>query len=305
MEYIKKLKEKINGDLKKIVLPESNDERILQATKIIEENHLAEIILIGKDYLDPEKYDELDTLINKMVEIRKGKITALEAKELLINDYMYFAVMLVACDKADGVVSGAAHTTADTFRPALQLLKTEEKASSFFIIDTPIKEDPFIFADCGLIQNPTSEELSIIAKESYESYKALIGNDPHIAMLSHSTIGSAKGELVDKVKDATDITKKKYKDIDIVGEIQLDAALNKDIAKSKGIESGNANILIFPNIDAGNIAYKLMQIFGNSKCYGPLIQGLKKPVNNLSRGFSVEDIVGSIIITVYQAQKNC
>ena len=306
MAYIEKLENLVKSNVKTIVLPESDDERVLEAAKIIEEKGLVKIILLGENYLNPRTYSDIDLMASKLVEIRSGKIPLPEAKELLQTNYMYFAIMLVVLGKADGVVSGAKHSSSDTLRPALQILKKEGIASSFFIMETndhDLGEDGILlFADCGMIQDPTSEELATIAHDSAESFKTLVGATPKVAMLSHSTIGSAKGPLVDKVVRATTLLKETYPDMVVEGELQVDAALKENVAKRKGDSiSGKSNVLIFPNIDAGNMAYKLVQILGHAKAYGPLTQGLTHPVNDLSRGCSVEDIVTVILITAYQA----
>lgn len=306
MSYIERLENLIKGNIKTIVLPESDDERVLEASKIVEEKGLVKIILLGENYLNPRTYEDIDLMASKLVEIRAGKISLPEAKELLMTNNMYFAIMLVVLGKADGVVSGAKHSSSDTLRPALQILKKETITSSFFIMesnDSNLGEDGILlFADCGLIQDPTSEELVTIAHDSAESFKSLVGATPKVAMLSHSTLGSAKGPLVEKVVKATSLLKNTYPELLVEGELQVDAALNEDIAKRKGANiSGKSNVLIFPNLDAGNMAYKLVQIFGHTKAYGPLTQGLSHPVNDLSRGCSVEDIVTVILITAYQA----
>ena len=215
--------------------------------------------------------------------------------------------MLLLFNMADGIVSGAIHSTSNTLRPALQLIKTKNginHASSFFLMD--IKNSTFIFADCGLIQYPTSEQLSEIAKLAADNYKLLFDKEPIIALLSHSTLGSAKHEEVDKVKNALKIFKNNYEGYKIEGELQLDAAIISDVAKIKAPNSeyaGKANILIFPNLDAGNIGYKLVERFADSHAYGPILQGLRYPVNDLSRGCSYEDIVGVIAITAIQSQE--
>ena len=306
MSYIERLENLIKGNIKTIVLPESDDERVLEAAKIVGEKGLVKIILLGENHLNPRTYEDIDLMASKLVDIRAGRITLPEAKELLMTNNMYFAIMLVVLGKADGVVSGAKHSSSDTLRPALQILKKESIASSFFIMesnDSNLGEDGILlFADCGLIQDPTSEELVTIAHDSAESFKSLVGATPKVAMLSHSTLGSAKGPLVEKVVKATSLLKNTYPELLVEGELQVDAALNEDVAKRKGANiSGKSNVLIFPNLDAGNMAYKLVQIFGHAKAYGPLTQGLSHPVNDLSRGCSVEDIVTVILITAYQA----
>ena len=249
-----------------------------------------------------------------MVELRKEKgLTKEQAKKLLLEDYMYFSCMLVLDHKADGIVSGAIHSSANTLRPALQLIKTKldtKIVSSFFLMIVPNcsygEEGVFLFADCGLIQDPTSEELAEIALASNETFQELVKKTPYIAMLSHSTKGSAHHKEVEKVIEATKIVKENNSQIYIDGELQLDAAIIPAIAEMKAPDSevaGKANVLIFPNLDSGNIGYKLVERLAHAKAYGPLTQGMKYPVNDLSRGCSVDDIVGVIVITAVQAQK--
>ena len=230
----------------------------------------------------------------------------------MLNDYLTFGIVMVKANDADGMVAGACHSTADTLRPALQILKTApgvKLVSGFFVMDTVFKEmgdnGAFIFADCGLNQDPTPEELAAIAESSARSFQALIGPKPVIAMLSHSTKGSAKHALVDKVAEATKIAHELYPHLVLDGELQPDAALSPAVAKTKAPGSavgGKANVLIFPNLDAGNIGYKLVQRLGGAEAYGPMLQGIAKPVNDLSRGCSWEDIVGVVALTAVQAQ---
>ncbi|MDE7015148.1 MAG: phosphotransacetylase, partial [Kineothrix sp.] len=213
---------------------------------------------------------------------------------------------------ADGMVAGAWHATADTLRPALQILKTApgvKLVSGFFLLDVPDctfgDKGTFLFADCGLNQDPTPEELAAIADTSAKSFKQLVGSKPIIAMLSHSTKGSAKHPLVDKVVEATKIAHEKYPHLLLDGELQTDAALVPQVAKSKAPGSevaGKANVLIFPNLDCGNIGYKLVQRLAKAEAYGPMLQGISKPVNDLSRGCSWQDIVGVVALTAVQAQ---
>ena len=225
---------------------------------------------------------------------------------------MYYACMLVKEGLADGAVSGACHSTANTLRPALQILKTKKDVdlvSAFFLMVVPNCEygsnGTFIFADSGLVQNPNPEQLATIAKTSADSFELLVEVQPLIAMLSHSTKGSAHHADVDKVISATNIAKEKNKDYMIDGELQLDAAIVPEVAKSKAPDSkvaGHANVLIFPDLDAGNIGYKLVQRLAKAEAYGPITQGIAKPVNDLSRGCSKEDIVGVVAITAVQAK---
>ncbi|MDY5000115.1 MAG: phosphate acetyltransferase, partial [Lachnospiraceae bacterium] len=251
--------------------------------------------------------------IETLYELRKSKgMTMEKARETLLSDTLTFGVMMVKCNDADGMVAGACHATADTLRPALQILKTApgtKLVSGFFIMDVPDCEygynGTFLFADCGLNQDPNPEELAAIADTSAKSFKNLVGAKAIIAMLSHSTKGSAKHPLVDKMVEATRIAKEQYPNLVIDGELQTDAALVPSVAKSKAPNSdvaGKANVLIFPNLDAGNIGYKLVQRLGKAEAYGPMLQGLAKPVNDLSRGCSWEDVVGVVALTAVQAQ---
>ena len=328
MDFIEKIKLKAKQNKKTIVLPESMDNRVLRAAKIILEEEIANIILIGKEeeiinkdnylkkaiIIDPEKSILTEEYINRLTELRKDKgMTKDLATKLLLEDYMYYACMLVLDSKADGIVSGACHSSSNTLRPALQLIKTATNTklvSSFFLMDIPNcnygNNGLFIFADCGLNQNPNEEELAYIAYNSAKTYQELVEDTPYVAMLSHSTKGSATHPDVDKVKIATKIAKEKYPEYKIDGEFQLDTAIIPEIAELKGVNSdivGHVNVLIFPNLDSGNIGYKLVERFAHAKAYGPLTQGMAKPVNDLSRGCSVDDILGVIAITAVQAQK--
>lgn len=329
MNFIDNIKERAKKDKKTIVLPESMDLRVVQAAEKIINEEIADVILIGnKEEIDkfgcdvskaiiinPVIYKDTEYLIDELVELRKNKgLTYEEAKDLLLNDYMYFACMLVKTGKADGVVSGACHSTSNTLRPALQIIKTKpgtELVSAFFLMTVPDCEygynGTFIFADSGLEQNPTPERLAAIAASSAESFKLLVEEEPMVAMLSHSTMGSAKHFDVDKVVEATRIAKEKYPQFKIDGELQLDAAIIPEVAKSKAPNSdvaGKANVLVFPDLDAGNIGYKLVQRLAKADAFGPVCQGIAAPVNDLSRGCSVDDIVGVVAITVIQAQNN-
>lgn len=330
-EYIDKIKEKARADIKTIVLPETTDKRTLIAASNIIKEGIANIILVGNEekildgagwldieldgatIVDPHTTDRLDYYIETLYELRKSKgMTMEKARETLLSDTLTFGVMMVKCNDADGMVAGACHATADTLRPALQILKTApgtKLVSGFFIMDVPDCEygynGTFLFADCGLNQDPNPEELAAIADTSAKSFKNLVGAKAIIAMLSHSTKGSAKHPLVDKMVEATRIAKEEYPNLVIDGELQTDAALVPSVAKSKAPNSdvaGKANVLIFPNLDAGNIGYKLVQRLGKAEAYGPMLQGLAKPVNDLSRGCSWEDVVGVVALTAVQAQ---
>ena len=328
MNIIEKLKDEVKCNKKKIVLPETMDERVLKAAEIILKEGITDLILIGEkeeiiknhpilsqaEWINPENSELTEKYEEKLVILRqKQNLTKAEAKKMLLEDYMYYACMLVIDNKADGIVSGACHSTANTLRPALQIIKTAPNSklvSSFFLMIIPNCEygekGTFIFSDCGLNQNPTAEELASIAYSSSQSFKLLVGLEPYVAMLSHSTKGSAKHSDIDKVVNATNIAKKLYPQVKIDGELQLDAAIVPEIAKSKAPDSevaGKANVLIFPDLDSGNIGYKLVQRLAKAEAYGPLTQGMNHPVNDLSRGCSVEDIIGVVIITAIQAQK--
>ena len=328
MSFINNIINRAKQDRKTIVLPESSDRRVLEATAKILENNIANIILIGSPneiretgkgldisrakIINPISDNRTENLANKLYELRKDKgLTLEDAHKLLLTDYMYYACMLVKEGMADGVVSGACHSSANTLRPALQIIKTApgvELVSAFFLMIVPDCEyglnGTFVFSDCGLEQNPTSEKLADIAYSSAKSFELLTGEKAITAMLSHSTKGSAKHEDVDKVVEAVNIAHEKYPTLNVDGELQLDAAIIPEIAQSKAPNSkvaGHANALLFPDLDAGNIGYKLVQRLAKAEAYGPITQGINKPVNDLSRGCSAEDIVGVVAITAVQA----
>ena len=332
MSFIDDVKAKAKQNKKLIILPESEDDRTYYAAEAALKEGIADLIMIGNadtiaDHakklgvnidgvktVDPATCDKTQSYIDKLVELREKKgMTPEKAKDTLLNDYPTFGIMMLKMGDADGLVSGACHSTADILRPALQILKTKpgtELVSSFFIVDAS-KTVPelghggiFMFADCALEQDPTSEKLAHIAAGCAESFKAFIGGDAKIAMLSHSTMGSAKHDLVDKVHNAVAFAKETYPNLDVDGEMQLDAAIIPSVGESKAPGStvaGHANTLIFPNIDAGNIGYKLVQRFAKADAFGPILQGIAAPVNDLSRGCSADDIVGVIALTAVQA----
>lgn len=331
MSFIELMKGKARQDKQTIVLPESTDKRtLIAAAKILEEG-IANLIMVGKEekimdgahwlevdltglvVVDPDTDPRFDHYAETLFKLREKKGMTLEsAQEILKTDYITYGVMMVKEKNADGLVAGACHATADTLRPALQILKTApgtELVSGFFIMDVPNcdygSNGTFLFADCGLNQDPTAEELASIADSSAKSFRSFLGEKPIIAMLSHSTKGSAKHALVDKVTQATAIAHEKYPQLDLDGELQLDAAIVPEIGKSKAKGSdvaGHANVLIFPNLDCGNIGYKLVQRLAKAEAYGPMLQGIARPVNDLSRGCSAEDIVGVVALTAVQAQ---
>ena len=330
MNFIDSIKERVKKDIKTIVLPETEDLRVLQATEKILKEGFANVILVGDEettkklaldnniniegakIVNPSKSEKYEEYVNKFFELRQKKGVSIEkAKETMLNN-VYFGMMMVKNGDADGLVSGAAHSTADTLRPALQILKTAEGTklvSAFFLMVVPDCEygenGTFIFSDAGLNPNPTADELSEIAISSAKSFEQLVEKEPKVAMLSYSTYGSAKSESVDKVVEATKLLKEKAPSLKADGELQLDAAIVKEIGdkKAPGSEvAGYANTLIFPDLNAGNIGYKLVQRLAKAEAYGPLCQGIAKPVNDLSRGCSSDDIVGVVAITAVQAQ---
>ncbi len=330
MNFIDTIKQRAKNNIKKIVLPEASDIRTIEAAATALKEEYADIILVGNEenikkmandkgldiskatIIDPLKSEKSKIYAEKLYELRKEKGMTLEKAEELVKDEVYFGMMMVKLEEADGLVSGAIHSTSDTLRPALQILKTAPETklvSAFFLMVVPNceygEDGVFVFGDCGLNQNPTAEELVEIAKSSSKSFEQLVGKESKVAMLSYSTMGSAKSELTQKVIDATNMIKEKYPEMKVDGELQLDAAIVPEVAKSKAPNSsvaGDANTLIFPDLNAGNIGYKLTQRLGKAEAYGPLCQGIARPVNDLSRGCSSEDIAGVIAITAVQAQ---
>ncbi|AMC94251.1 phosphotransacetylase [Erysipelothrix larvae] len=320
MELFERLKDKVSGKDIRIVFPEGNDVRIIGASVRLAADGLVKPILLGNpeeiteigrnqgfitdkvEIINPETYDDVDTLVDAFVERRKGKVTVEQARDLL-KDGNYFGTMLTYTGKADAMVSGAIHSTGDTVRPALQIIKTKpgvSRTSGAFIMSR--RGETYLFADCAININPNSQELAEIAVESAKTAE-LFDIDPRVAMLSFSTKGSAKGESVDKVSEAARIAQELAPQYEIDGELQFDAAFVPVVAKLKAPDSkvaGTARVFIFPEIQSGNIGYKIAQRFGDFEAIGPILQGLNKPVSDLSRGCNEEDVYKLSIITAAQ-----
>ena len=326
--FIDGLKAKAKADLKTIVLPEGEDIRTIKAAAMVKAEGYAKTILLGNpdkinamaneegadisgiEIIDPacgnEEFAEI------FAELRKSKGVTLDEARETVKDALYYGVMMVKTGKVDGMVAGAVNSSANVIRPSLQILKTAPNTkivSAFFIMNVPDCEygenGTFVFGDSGLNQDPTAEELAEIAISSAASFKALVGTEPKVAMLSYSTYGSAKHDLVTKVQEATKFAKEKAPELALDGELQLDAAIDASVGKQKAPESkvaGSANVLIFPDLNAGNIGYKLVQRLAKAEAYGPILQGIAAPVNDLSRGCTAEDIAGVVAITSVQAQ---
>ena len=330
MSFIEEIKNRAKQEIKTIVLPEATDIRILKAAQIVNKEKYAKVVLIGNteeieklikenglelgetQIIDPVKSEETSEYAKELYELRKAKGMTEEQAQKLILEPIYYGMMMVKQNDADGLVSGAAHSTADTLRPALQILKTApgtKLVSAFFIMVVPNCEyganGTFIFADSGLNEEPDADKLSEIAISSSKSFKQLVGEEPKVAMLSYSTYGSAHSASTEKVVEATKLAKEKAPELLIDGELQLDAAIIPEVAEFKAKGSplkGEANVLVFPDLGAGNIGYKLTQRLAKAEAYGPLCQGIARPVNDLSRGCSSEDVAGVVAITAVQAQ---
>lgn len=325
MFKIDKLIERAKKCQKTIVFPEvSFSDRTFEAVKYLHKKKIVKVLLVGDasalilrdkcfekfDIVNPVTFPDRPKLVKTLYEKRKDKGMTLEEADELEKDPYYFATLLVECGYADGMVAGAESSTATTIRPALQIIKAKSKkelVSSCFLMygkNKFLKDEALILSDCGVLENPDADTLSNIAFQSVSSAKSF-GIEPRVAFLSYSTKGSAKNENIDKVKNAYEKFKKKERDVVCDGELQFDAAMVPNVAEIKCKDSvlkGNSNVLIFPNIEAGNICYKAMQYVGGLKAIGPILQGLKKPVNDLSRGCNVEDIIIMSAITALQCE---
>ncbi|MGI5992668.1 MAG: phosphate acetyltransferase [Methanosarcina sp.] len=325
--FLEKISERAKKLNKTIALPETTDIRVLQAAAMILERGIANVILVGNEddikalagdldlskakIANPETYERKDEYIQAFYELRKHKGITLESAAEIMKDYVYFAVMMAKMGEVDGVVSGAVHSSSDTLRPAVQIVKTapgSALASAFFIIAVPDCEygsnGTFLFADSGMVEMPSPEEVAHIAVSSAKTFELLVEDVPKVAMLSYSTKGSAKSPLTEATIAATKRAQELAPDVAIDGELQVDAAIVPSVAASKAPGSpvaGKANVFIFPDLNAGNIAYKIAQRLAKAEAYGPITQGLAKPINDLSRGCSAEDIVGAAAITCVQA----
>lgn len=329
MAFLDKVIEIARMDVQTIVLPEAFDPRTIEAAHKIIEKGIAKVILVGDKneilasagewkideavFIDPKNFDQMDAFAAELANLRKSKgMTPEEAKAILIDSELFFGVMLVKMGFAGGMVAGAANSTANVLRPALQILKTApgtKLVSAVFLMEVPDCEygenGLFIFGDCALNPNPNAEELAHIAISSAKTFESLVHAEPKVAMLSFSTKGSASHADVDKIVEATKIAKELAPNLALDGELQFDASIVPSVGKKKAPESkvaGEANVIIFPDLDAGNIGYKLVQRLAKANAYGPICQGLAMPVNDLSRGCYADDIVGTVALTALQAQ---
>ncbi len=328
MAIIDKIKAKAKADLKHIVLPEGEEVRNVQAAVMIRDQGLAKLTLLGDpakvkevadgadltgiEIIDPANSDKCALYAATLYDLRKAKGMTEEEAAAKVADPMYYGIMMVKLGDADGLVSGAIHSTGDMLRPALQVIKSKpgmKIVSSCFLMELPDKsfgdDGVMIFSDCGVIPDPDAEQLANIALGAADSARSLAGMEPRVAMLSFSTKGSAKHDDVTKVQEATRIAHEMAPELQLDGELQLDAALVEKVGQLKAPGSkvaGHANVLVFPDLGAGNIGYKLVQRLAHAEAYGPILQGIAKPCNDLSRGCSAEDIVATVAITACQAQ---
>lgn len=326
MDFIKKIRERAKASQKTIVLPEGSDERVISAAEIIAREKIAKVVVLaekenleasskleslGVQILNPKTSPRSEEYANLLYELRKNKGMTLDKAKELVEDPIWYGVLMVKNGDVDGMVGGAITATSDIFRPAFQIVKTApgiSVVSSAFMMIVPNCElgsaGHILFADCAINPNPDSEQLAGIAISTANTWKSLMEDEPRIAMLSFSTKGSAQNELVDKVVEATKILKQQAPDLLADGELQADAALVPQVAKLKAPDSqvaGRANILIFPDLNAGNIGYKLVQRLAKATAIGPISQGLAAPINDLSRGCNADDIVNVVAITCLQA----
>ena len=329
MSLIQDIIARAKANKQRIVLPEGTEERTIKAADQLLKDEIADIILIGnpseikdlaKQYnlshidkatiIDPLNNDKKEIYTNLLFELRKKKGMTLEQAEKLVENPLYLGCLMIKNGEADGEIAGAQNTTGDVLRPALQIIKTSPGISVvsgaflMFVQDKAYGDGVLVFADCAVMPNPNAQELAEIAISTAQTTKAIVGVEPRVAMLSFSTKGSAKSELADKVIEATRIAKEMAPELQIDGELQADAALVPSIGNSKAPGSstaGKANVLVFPNLECGNISYKLVQRLGNAEALGPILQGIAAPVNDLSRGCSVDDIYKMVAICANQA----
>lgn len=323
MNRIHEIREQAKKYTKRIVLPEGDEPRVREAAASIRDEKIADVILLsrntglkGVETINPEKFGRLDDAAETLYRLRKHKgMTEGQAMELVLKDNVYFAALLTRLGLADGFVAGASHTTGNVARAAIHCLEMDKGiniVSSSFLIE--ISDETlgagglFVFADCGIVPQPDANQLADIALSSSRLFRNLFDMEPKVALLSYSTRGSSKGPSVDKVREALKIIREKEKNIAADGELQLDSAIVPDVAKIKCPKSpvaGKANVLIFPNLDAGNIAYKLVQRLAEARVVGPLLEGLTKPSSDLSRGCGVQEIVDAVAVTSLRAQRGC